>query len=100
MATRASASVNITGVHVRSEIKITRMYANERKSMKTDKQKGNRVCSIVQLSTERLPNLTPPATHTHLLPFSFHSFIQSVSRLFSFPTLDSQMVGSDLHVFA
>lgn len=33
-------------------------------------------------------------------PFSFHSSLQSVWRLFSFPTLDSQMVGSDLHVFA
>lgn len=79
---------------------MTRMYANERKWKKTDKQKGNGVCSIVPLSTEHLPNLPPPATHTDLPPFPFHSLIQAVSRLFSFPTLDSQMVGSDLHVFA
>lgn len=55
--------------------------------MKTDKQRGNRVCSIVQLSTERLPNLPPPATHTHLLPFPFMLSFSLCRGFFPFPPL-------------
>lgn len=69
-------------------------------------KKGNRVCPIGLLlfSTEHLPNLPPPATQKDfsLVPFSlsfFHSISVS-SFFFFFPTLDSQMVGSDLHAFA
>lgn len=59
--------------------------------LRQSKQKGNRVCSIVQLflSTEHLPNLPPPATQKDFVPFfSFIlSFSLCVEGFFPFPPL-------------
>lgn len=85
---------------------MTRIQQINKKFLVPDTTKeGNRVRPIGPLlfSTEHLPNLSPPASQKDFLLslFLFHSFIQSLCLVFFFfPTLDSQMVGSDLHAFA
>lgn len=70
---------------------------------KEDTAHKNRVCptGLLFCSAERSPNLPPPATQADFVPFFFSLSFNLCVEFFSFvPTLDSQMVGSDLHAFA